>query len=93
MDALDPLQLDVAGGRRSADPRLGSGRLEADQRLRHASHDLAGSDDANVQIGQKAEGPPALVGPTVEDDRPGLRELTPASRLGNDVCTLSVHGG
>ena len=49
--------------------RVGSSRAE---RLGHAPDDLVGRDDADVQVGQQAERPPALGGPGVEDDRAGL---------------------
>src|ERR1019366_787911 len=80
MDALDALQLDVASRRGSADPRLRPGWRQTRQRFRNAAHDLTRQHDADMQIGQQAERPATLVGPTVEDDRAGFRDRHRAAR-------------
>ena len=72
VNALDPLQLDVARGRRAADPRQRAARLEPRQRLRDAADDLFGADDTDVEVGKQAERPAALIGSGVEDDRAGV---------------------
>ncbi len=46
--------------------------FEPAERLGHAPDDPVGRDDADVQVGQEAERPPALAGTGVEDDRAGL---------------------
>ena len=46
MDALDPVQLDVAGGGRAADPGERAGGVQPGQRLGDQADDLLGPDDA-----------------------------------------------
>jgi len=62
--ALDPLQLDVAGGGRPADPGEGAVglRREAADGLRDYLDDLSGVDDAQVVVGHEGDGPAALIG-------------------------------
>jgi hypothetical protein len=63
VDALDPVELDVAGGGRAADPGERTGRLEPAHGLGDGLHDLVGAHDAQVQVGHERQRPPALVGP------------------------------
>jgi hypothetical protein len=73
--ALDPVELDVAGGRGPADPGAGPAGFEAAQGLRDDPDDLAGVQDAQVVVGDQAQGMAALARAAVEDDRPGFREI------------------
>src|SRR6185503_18381358 len=50
VDALDPLQLDVAGGRRPADPGERRRRRQPSQGLGHAADHLAGHHYADVEV-------------------------------------------
>ncbi|GAA4251240.1 4Fe-4S single cluster domain-containing protein [Dactylosporangium darangshiense] len=51
MDALDAVQLDVAGRRGAADQRERAGRLEPGQQFGDPRHDLVGADHAVVPVG------------------------------------------
>ena len=46
MDALDPVQLDVAGGGGAADPGERAGGVQPGQCLGDQADDLLGADDA-----------------------------------------------
>jgi hypothetical protein len=70
--ALHPLELDVAGRGRSADPGQRALRGQDGQRLADQRHDLAGVHDAQVVVGHERDRPPALAGRPVEHDGPGL---------------------
>ena len=72
VDALDPLELDVARRGRAADPGLGPGGIEAASASGTVPTTWLGPDDADVEVRQQAEGPAALVRARVEDDRAGL---------------------
>ena len=73
MDALHPVQFDVAGRRRSADPGQRTGRVEPFEGLRHRVHHLLGHTyDADVVVGYEGDPAPPLSRTRVEDDRPGL---------------------
>ena len=60
LDALDPVELDVAGGRRTADPGVRTPRVEQGQRVRDVRHDLVGPHDADVQVGDERDRPATL---------------------------------
>jgi AcrR family transcriptional regulator len=72
VDALDPVELDVAGGAGAADPGLGAGRVEPGQGLGDAGHHLGGGHHHQVVVGDQAEGAAALAGAAVEHDRARL---------------------
>ncbi len=58
MDALDPVEFDVARRARPADPGQRSGGVEAGERVRHPDDDLLGPDDDEVQGVCLAADPP-----------------------------------
>ena len=70
--ALDPAELDVAGGRGSADPGLRAARVEPGEGVGDVGHDLVLAHDADVQVGQQGDDPAALARPVVEHDGAGL---------------------
>ncbi len=71
--ALDPVELDVGGGRRPGDERErppGPDRLlEPRDRLGNEAHDLILPDDADVKVRHEGQRPPALARPAVEHER------------------------
>ena len=88
--ALDPVELDVAGGRRPADEGQRAGRLEPGQHLGHGVHDLVGAHHADVRSGTRRDRAAALVGRAVERDRAGLRA---GRRAGGDHGVEPVEVG
>src|ERR1700759_1755206 len=72
VDAFDPDELDVAGGRGAGDEGVRAGRVEAGERVGEVGRDLTGLDDDQVEVGDQGERAAALAGAGVEDDRPGL---------------------
>src|SRR6185503_2481493 len=71
VDALDALELDIARGGRTADPRQRPTWVEPLQRLGDRADDPIGRDDAEVVVRQQRQRPAALALARVEDDRAG----------------------
>ena len=72
VDAFDAVELDVARRRWPANPGQRSPRIQTSQGIRDAVDDLIATDDAEVIVGEQAQGAAALVRAGVEDDRAGL---------------------
>ena len=60
VDALDPRELDVAGGGRPTDERERPGRVESGQQLRHGLDDDLRRDHADVPIRDERDRTPSL---------------------------------
>ena len=90
--ALDPVELDVAGGAGSADPGQRAGRVQHVERVGHVGDHLGRLDDADVAVGDEGDRATALTGAVVEDDRAGLGDAE--TRPGDDpVERVEVGGG
>src|SRR6516162_10397762 len=73
--ALDPDQLDVAGGGGAGDEGVRAGRVEPGERLGQVRGDLIFAHDDQVEVGYQGERAAALTrsaGAVVQDDRAGL---------------------
>src|SRR5262245_22944078 len=91
VDAFDPVQLDVAGGGRAADPGERPGGVEDVEGVGYVGDDLVGLDDADVQVRDEGERPPTLTRAVVEDDRAGLGD--PDAGSGDDAVEGVEVGG
>lgn len=69
VDALDPLEFDVAGRRGPGDPGLRRGPLQHRQRLGEMPYDLVPPDDHHVVVGHQRDRPAALGRTGIEHDR------------------------
>ena len=83
--ALDPVELDVRGGRRPGDERERPARaltdvLELLDGLRHEPHDLILADDADMKVRHERQRPPALPRAAVENERADLGDGDGAAR-------------
>ncbi len=79
MNTLDPVKLDVRGGRGAGNERdraggITSGGVQTGHGLRHQPDHLVVADDAQVVVGQQADGAAALAWSAVENNRPCLRD-------------------
>src|SRR5215217_2635514 len=84
---LYSVELNIAGGARPADHGQWPGRLCSGDRLRHTRHDHILIHDAEVIVGDKGDGSPALVGRCIEDERPGFGD---GSRAPGDHALHSI---
>ena len=91
MHALDPVQLDVARGRGSADPRLRSQRVEPLDGVGHPRDHLVRTQHAHVEVGHEAQRASSLTRPVVEHDRAGCGDAE--HRAGDDAVELVEFGG
>src|SRR5215469_16809520 len=66
VDALDPVELDVAGRRWPADPGQAPSRVEQGDRLRHQAYDLVGAQNAQVVVGDQRDSTTTLSRATIE---------------------------
>ena len=80
--ALDPVELDVAGGRRSADPGLRTLRVEEGHGLGYVGDDLVLADHTDVAVRHEGDRATTLSGAVVEDDGSGLGDAD--ARLRDD---------
>jgi hypothetical protein len=74
VDAFDPDELDVAGGRGAGDESVRAGRIEPGERVGEIGRDLTGLDDDQVKVRHQGERAAALGGTVVQDDRAGLSD-------------------
>src|SRR4029077_10491769 len=88
---LDPVQFDVAGGRRAADPGQGASGVQPGQGLGDQADDLVGPDQAQVVVGDQRQGATSLVRRTVEDD--GARLGDRNGGAGDDAVHAVERGG
>src|SRR5258708_30032470 len=72
MHALDPAELDVTSGARTADPGQRPSAVERSHRVRYPRHDLLRAHHDEVEVRYQGQRAPALTGPGVQDD--GARE-------------------
>src|SRR3954447_17882000 len=88
VNALDPVELDVRGGRRPGDegerPALPDGLLEPLDGFRNKAHDTLGEDDAEGGVRNERKGPPPLPRAAIEHDGAGL---------GDGKCTTGERAG
>jgi hypothetical protein len=84
---LYSVELNIAGGARPADHGQWPGRLCSGDRLRHPRHDRILIHDAEVIVGDKGDGSPALVGRRIEDEGPGFGD---GSRAPGDHALHSI---
>jgi hypothetical protein len=85
--ALDPDQLDVAGGRGTGDEGVRAGRVEPGERVGQVRGDLIVAHDDQVEVGHQGERAAALAGAVVQDDRAGLgdRDRAAGQHAGHPV--------
>jgi YVTN family beta-propeller protein len=72
--ALDPDQLDVAGGRWAGDQRVRPRRIQPGESVGDVGGHLPGADHHQVEVGYQGQRAAALAGAVVKDDRAGLRD-------------------
>jgi len=72
VDTFDPVEFDVAGRRRAADPGQRAAGSQPGHGLRDQRDHLVRLDQAQVIVGDEAERTAALARPGVEDDGAGL---------------------
>src|SRR4029077_7465423 len=88
--ALDPDELDVAGGGGTGDEGVRPGRVEPGERVRQVRGDLFLADHGQVEVGHQGERAAALAGAVVQDDRPGLGD---GDRAAGDDAAHPVEFG
>src|SRR5690348_4015013 len=88
--ALDPDQLDVAGGGGTRDQGVRPGRIEPGERVGQVRGDLVLAHDHQVEVGHQGERAAALTGAVVQDDRPGLGD---GDRAAGDDAAHPVEFG
>ncbi len=93
VDALDPVEFDVAGGARATDPgERGErpGRVDPRDRVGNIGEHLFGPHDDEQVVRHQAERAPPLAGTGVEHDRAGLGD---GERAGGDRAVGGVQLG
>src|SRR6266566_3411778 len=88
--ALDPDELDVAGGGGTGDEGVRPGRVEPGERVRQVRGDLVLAHHDQVEVGHQGERAAALTQAVVQDDGPGLGD---GDRAAGDDAAHPVEFG